>query len=155
MCRPVPLKGRPTLRLTLFYCSMHFTTVRIIYNTIVYTVPWAPLLFICPWMLKLITDKPHSFTLQDIYCWYFLVQTKITDQTKTDPEAHVHFLKEELHLLIWNFPLSVPYLQPTPPTMRTSWEPQWAMALSVISTSMENTVSCRDYTLSLISWLEL
>lgn len=36
------------------------------------------------------------------------------------------------------------YLQPTPPTMSTSCDPQWAMALSVISTSMENKVSWED-----------
>ena len=40
------------------------------------------------------------------------------------------------------------YIHPTPPTMRASWEPQCAMARSVISTSIANTVSCGGQ----ISW---
>lgn len=40
--------------------------------------------------------------------------------------------------------VSTGHSQPTPPTMRTSWEPQWAMARSVISTSIEKRVSCRS-----------
>ena len=35
--------------------------------------------------------------------------------------------------------------------MRTSWEPQWAMARSVISTSMENSVSYRPQETLLLS----
>jgi len=34
-------------------------------------------------------------------------------------------------------------LQPTPPTMSTSGTPQCAIARSVISTSIANSVSCR------------
>ena len=35
-------------------------------------------------------------------------------------------------------------LQPTPPTIRTSFWPQCAMARSVISTNMANSVSCSE-----------